>query len=304
MRPPIIHITVAYGAGLWVGLVFSVPRPTGVATAVAAVAAGGMLGWPGLVGGAAGVGVLTAALAGEQRRSSCAAVWSPGRRTAIVALHDRAGPRGLASATVLAAPEGCRGGLRLAARPGTLMAGARAVVVGTFRAPTVLRVEHVRVLDGPRSARYTLRDALARRIERLYGARAPFVEALILGRRDDLDPRWRRLFADAGIAHLLAISGLHVGIVAGWTLMLARLAVRSPLASLATAAAVWAYVALLGFPPPAVRAATFITLHAAAKARQRHPAPDAILAAAVVVVLAIDPLAATEVGAWLSVAAT
>ncbi|MBI2073998.1 MAG: ComEC/Rec2 family competence protein [Gemmatimonadetes bacterium] len=78
---------------------------------------------------------------------------------------------------------------------------------------------------------------------------------------------------------------------------------RASLAPLATALAVWAYVALLGFPPPAVRAATFITLHAAATARQRHPPPDAILAAAVVVVLVLDPLAATQVGAWLSVAA-
>lgn len=304
MRPPIIYVTLAYGAGLWVGLALSVPQPVGLAAAAAALAAGGALGWPGITVGAAGVGVLTGALAGERRGASCTAVWSAGRQAALVALHDRAGPRGLATATILAAPGGCAGDLRLAARPGSLVAGAPAVVVGTFRAPSVLRVEHVRVLAGPRTARYALRDALARRIERLYGARAPFVEALILGRRDDLDPRWRRVFADAGIAHLLAISGLHVGIVAGWTLLLARRAVRPSIAQLATAAAVWAYVALLGFPPPAARAATFITLHAAAKVRQRHPPPDAILAAAVVVVLAIDPLAATQVGAWLSVAAT
>jgi competence protein ComEC len=263
-----------------------------------------MLGWPGILVGGAGVGVLTGALAGEPRKHSCAAVWPPGRQMAMVALHDRAGPRGLASATVLAAPQGCGGELRLAVRRGSLVPGARAVVVGTFRAPTVLRVEHVRVLDGPRSARYALRDALARRIERLYGARAPFVDALILGRRDDLDPGWRRVFADAGIAHLLSISGLHVGIVAAWTLLLARLVVSPPRASLLTAVAVWAYVGLLGFPAPAVRSAAFVSLYAVAKIRQRRPPPDAVLAAAVVVVLALDPLAASDLGAWLSVAAT
>ena len=304
MRPPIVHVTAAYGAGLWVGLVVSVPQPLGLAAAVVALAAGGVLGWPGIVGGAAGVGVLTGALAEARRQTSCAGVWPPGRHAAMVALHDRAGPRGLASATVVAAPERCAGELRLLVRPGVLVAGARAVVVGTFRAPSVLRVQHVRVLRGPRQVRFALRDALARRLERLYGARAPFVEALVLGRRDDLDPRWRRAFADAGLAHLLAISGLHVGIVAAWTLMLARLTLPASTAPLATAVAVWAYVTLLGFPPPAVRAATFITLYAAAKVRQRHPPPDAMLAAAVAVVLAADPLAATEVGAWLSVAAT
>jgi len=304
MRPPIVQVTVAYGAGLWVGLALSVPRPFGLGAAVAGLAAGGMLGWPGLVAGAAGIGVLTGALAEGRRETWCAVVWSPHRHAAVVALHDRTGPRGLASASVIAAPEKCGGDLRLMARTGTLVAGARAVVVGVFRAPSVLRVEHVRVLSGPRHTRYVIRDRVARRIERLYGARAPFVEALVLGRRDDLDPRWRQVFADAGIAHLLSISGLHVGIIAAWVLLLARLVLRPPLASLLTTAAVWAYVALLGLPAPAVRSAGFVSLYALAKARQRHPPPDAVLAVAVVVVLTLDPLAGSDVGAWLSVAAT
>lgn len=304
MRPPVIHVVAAYGAGLWVGLVASVPQAAALAAAVAALLAASLLGWPGMVGAAAGVGGLTGALAGASQKTWCVAVWSPGPHAAMVALHDRAGPRGLASASVVAAPEGCGGDLRLVARPGTLVAGARAVVVGTFRAPSVFKVEHVRVLNGARQPRYLLRDVLARRIERLYGSRAPLAEALILGRRDDLDPRWSRVFADAGIAHLLSISGLHVGIIAVWTLLLMRLALSPRPASLATAFAVWAYVALLGLPAPAVRSAAFVSLYTLAKLRQRHPPPDAILAAAVVVVLALDPKAASEVGAWLSVAAT
>ncbi len=305
MRPPIVHLTVAYGAGLWAGLVFSVPPPVGLAAAVVALAAGGVTGWGGVVGGAAGVGLLTGSLAREREASSCAAVWAPGsRRSVTVRLHDRVGPRGLATATIVASPEGCGGGLLLRAWPGAVPAGALAVLVGTFRGPALFHVDQARVLHGPRALRFVLRDVVARRIERLYGARAPFVEALVLGRRDDLDPKWRRVFADAGIAHLLAISGLHVGIVAAWTLLLARLVLRPPLASLSTAAAVWGYVALLGFPAPAARSAAFISLYALAKVRQRHPPPDAVLAAAVVVVLALDPLAGSEVGAWLSVAAT
>lgn len=305
MRPPIVQLTVAYGAGLWAGLVFSVPRPLSLATAAAALALGGATGWSGVIGGAAGVGLLTGSLAREREARWCSAVWAPGQpRTVTVRLHDRVGPRGLARATVLAAPEGCGGELMLRAWPGSVPAGARAVLAGTFRAPAVLHVDYARVLRGPRARRFVLRDLVARRIERWYGARAPLVEALVLGRRDDLDPKWRRVFADAGIAHLLAISGLHVGIIAGWALLLARLILPAPQASLLTATVVWGYVALLGFPAPAVRSAAFISLYALARIRQRHPPPDAILAATVVVVLALDPLAASEVGAWLSVAAT
>ena len=305
MRPPVIHLTLAYGAGLWAGLAFSIPRPPSLAAAALGLAAGGVAGWGGVLAGAAGVGLLTGSLAHERQRVSCAAVWAPGpRRGVLVRVHDRVGPRGLAAATVLAAPGGCGGELLLRARPHTLLAGGRAVLVGTFRAPTVFQVDDARVLRGARDPRYLLRDALGRRIERLYGARAPMVEALVLGRRDDLDPRWRRVFADAGIAHLLAISGLHVGIIAAWTLLMARRLASLRTARLLTAAVVWAYVGLLGFPAPAVRSAAFISLQVAAGIRQRHPHQDAVLAATVLVVVALDPLAASQVGAWLSVAAT
>ena len=273
--------------------------------AAAGLAAGGAAGWSGALAGAAGLGLLTGSLARERQQASCAGTWTAGpERSVLVQVHDRVGPRGLASATVLSAPEGCGGDLLLRARPNSLPAGARALLTGTFRAPTVFHVMRARVLRGRGEVRYRLRDVLGRRIEVLYGARAPLVEALVLGRRDDLDPQWRRVFADAGIAHLLAISGLHVGILAAWTLLLAGWLLPPRTAKLLTAVVVWAYVGLLGYPAPAVRSAAFISLQVVAGIRQRHPPPDAVLAATALAVVALDPLAAAEVGAWLSVAAT
>lgn len=304
MRPPVVQLVLAYGAGLWAGLVVSMPRPASLAAAAGAMAAGAVGGWGGLLSAAAGTGMLTGSLAGERRRGECAAVWSAATHVATVRVHDRLGARGLARVTVLSAPEHCEGELLLRAEPGSLPAGARAVIVGPYRPPAVWRADHVRVLRGPRPWRWALRDAIGRRIERLYGPRAPLVEALILGRREDLDPRWRRVFAEAGIAHLLAISGLHVGILAAWTLALTRLFWPARLAAGLTACAVWGYVVLLGLPAPAVRAAGFITIRTVAHWRQRRPPPQAVLAVAALVVLAVDPLAATEVGAWLSLAAT
>jgi competence protein ComEC len=273
--------------------------------AVLGLATGGVAGWGGVLASAAGIGLLTGSLAHERQQLSCAATWTAGsRRSVLVRVHDRVGPRGLATGTVLASPDSCRGDLLLRAATGTLPPGGRALLVGSFRAPALLHVERARTLRGSRQLKFLLRDALGRRIGRLYGSRAPLVEALVLNRRDDLDPRWRRVFAEAGIAHLLAISGLHVGIIAAWTLLLARRLLSLRAASQLTAVVVWAYVGLLGYPAPAVRSAAFISLMVVAGIRQRHPPADAILAATVLAVVVLDPLAAGDVGAWLSVTAT
>jgi competence protein ComEC len=126
---------------------------------------------------------------------------------------------------------------------------------------------------------------------------------MVIGRREDLPPSLRNTFAAAGLAHLLAISGLHVGLLAGWLVLLLRRVASPGKAWVLSAAASWGYVALLGFPAPATRAAGFLTLHAAARLRQRHPPRSAVLAVAVFAVMLIEPAAVTAVGAWLSVAA-
>jgi competence protein ComEC len=303
VRPPIVQLAMAYGAGLWAGLVLSVPQGVGLMSAVAGLAAAGTGTWPATVAAAGAMGLLTGSLTGERRATSCARAWNSGPHAVIVRVHDRPGLRGLTGATVLTAPEGCGGELALHSQPGALPAGARAILVGSFRSPTILHVDHARVLRGRRALRFRLRDWVARRITRLYGPRAPLVKALVLGERGDLDPQWRRTFADAGVAHLLAISGLHVGVVAAWMVLAGGVVLRRQRAIWLAAGVTWAYVTLLGFPAPAVRAAGLISVGTVARLRHRHPPPEAILAVAALVVLLVDPVAAGEIGAWLSVTA-
>jgi competence protein ComEC len=129
------------------------------------------------------------------------------------------------------------------------------------------------------------------------------VEAVVLGRRGSIDPGLKANFVNSGLAHILAISGLHVGVLAGWFFLLARHLGGKRNAWWWSAIAVWCYVAMLGFPAPATRAAAFVSILGLAKVRQRHPPPGAVLAVALIMVLAVDPSAATSVGAWLSAAA-
>ncbi len=303
MRPPVVQFTVAYAAGLWVGLVVSVPVATAVAGLVVAGLAARWRRWPAILAAAFFVAVLTGAARRAAGRDDCAVAWQPGPRAATVRLHDAPGPRGTTTASVLHADPPCDGDLTLRIDGAGLPPGGRAVIVGPYRGQGVLRARHARNLAGGAAWRYRLRGALARRIRTLYGERAGLVEALVLGRRDDIDPEIRTEFADAGLAHLLAISGLHVGIVAGWIALGARAIGAGRGAGLWSAALTWGYVALLGFPAPATRAAAFVTAFAVSRGRQRHPPPRAVLAVAILAVLAAEPAAATAVGAWLSATA-
>lgn len=302
MGPPVVRLAVTYGAGLWAGLVFLLPWGVLLALLLASAAAVWRAGWWGALGAAWVMGLAAGSVRAGQQATTCRAVWETGRRAAIVVVHDAPGTRRTTTASVLHAREGCRGPIRLAAVD-ALPAGARAVVLGAYRGHGVLRVEHARALDGPRLRRFALRAAVQRRVRGLYGARAALVEALVLGRRDDIAPAWRNAFVAAGLAHLLAISGLHVGILAAWLTLLFRVCQLRRAAWLLSAGAAWAYAAFLGFPAPATRAAGFLAVYGVARLRQRRPARSAVLGVAALAVVAVDPGAATAVGAWLSVAA-
>ena len=300
--PAIAQVMLSFGAGLWTGLSFFVPSGVswilGAAAAVAVVRGG----WRGVLMGAGVLGAVGGTFRAELVRNECRARWSPGVVATVIRLHDAPAETGVTTASVEHSPVPCRGSLRVRL-DGPVPAGATLVAVGTYLSYGVLRVTHRRVLDRRRPLRFRLREAIAVRIARLYGPRSPLVEALVLGRRDDLPRALRQTFADAGLAHLLAISGLHVGVLSSWILLLLGLLGVGRGRWLLGAGLAWAYVLLLGTPAPATRAAAFLSLYAVARLRQRHPPLEAILAAALLVILLLDPSAIAAVGLWLSVSA-
>jgi len=141
-------------------------------------------------------------------------------------------------------------------------------------------------------------DELARRLDPRH---AGLASALVLGNREDLGPSRSTAFRESGMAHLLAVSGLHVGIIVlglAWALRLLRVP-RVPAVVLVMLAAV-AYTILTGARPPAVRASILVVVLSIGILSGRHPARFNALAAAALVVLALNPADLFRTGPQLS----
>lgn len=134
-----------------------------------------------------------------------------------------------------------------------------------------------------------------------------FMSATICADRSLMEPGTRRAFAGAGIAHLLAISGLHVALLAlivGWMLSPLSHAGGRNIVRMLTLVAIWGYAIVTGLTPSVVRAAVMITLLLAAAIAGKRNNPINSLAAALLLFLWCDPWAVTTPSFQLSFAAT
>jgi competence protein ComEC len=139
------------------------------------------------------------------------------------------------------------------------------------------------------------------RLADLFPRTSPMATALVWARKEGLDPGLRDSFARAGTAHLLAISGFHVGVVAGVLLLvLASLGFPHPVRFVLASAGVWAYVLAIGLPDAAFRAALILTVLAMGRLAGRSVSPQGALATAFLGFLLVDPGALARPGFQLS----
>jgi competence protein ComEC len=133
----------------------------------------------------------------------------------------------------------------------------------------------------------------------------PVVEALVLARTEHLDPDMRDAFALSGTAHILSISGFHVGVVAGLLLGLLRwMGLGRVRAEWGAVSGCWLYVLGIGAPHAAVRAVVLISLLAWARSRGRPVMDVGALASALLLLLAARPDWIVSIGFQLSFAGT
>ena len=152
----------------------------------------------------------------------------------------------------------------------------------------------------------TVRIALADSIERTVNEpAAAFGQAILLGMRDGLPNSLVDDFRGTGASHLLAISGLHVGMALVMAASLGALAFgrRRGLYLLLPLGAIWLYALLSGMSPSAVRATAMGTVYLLAIAVGRPRSLLPALALAALVMTAIDPAILRSISFQLSFAA-
>lgn len=133
---------------------------------------------------------------------------------------------------------------------------------------------------------------------------APLVNALLTGDRSSLDSSVMNSFRDSGASHILALSGLHLGIIYGILLKATSIFGKHPtvkaVRSLIIISLCGIYTLATGASPSLVRAFLFILVNETARLTHRSNNPLRVYCAALFIQTAIDPQVISSTGFQLS----
>ena len=126
------------------------------------------------------------------------------------------------------------------------------------------------------------------------------VAAMALGDKTALTQEVRELYAVTGASHVLALSGLHLGIIymlLSWLIIGRRWQTVSQLTILVS---IWAFVFLVGMPTSVVRSAIMLSFYILMALGHRDKMSVNTLAFAAILLLAFNPLALFDIGFQMS----
>lgn len=262
---------------------------------VGTAAAWSLPGRPGYGQAAEGVAELTGRLAEDPRRIA------GGRVLAVVeAVHARSaagvrtGARG--RVTAFLPEDAVHGGAGL-------QRGALASLAGSvdLKDPSLFRARRAQLVEAPPDLevlRSRLRRDAVGRFRKIRGGE--LLSALLLGCRDDLDEETAKAYRSAGCSHILALSGMHLGVLSA----LAALILKRPLglrgAAAASSVLVLLFVLFVGPQPSLLRAGLMFGLGALALIAGLPRSTLGLLSAAFLLQLLLEPAAARSLSFILS----
>jgi competence protein ComEC len=196
--------------------------------------------------------------------------------------------------------------LPVSGNPGQFDFGARLSDRGISKLITTPSRETVRILErgfpGPRALLQRLRNGMAATIAREFPEReGALLAALLLGDQGRIAGETRDDFVRSGTIHLLAVSGLHLVLVAsGLFFALRWVGVTGRPAAAILVAFVWAFAALTGAGTPVLRAAVMTTVYLVADLVGKERDSWNALAISAVILLVARPSEAFGAGFQLS----
>lgn len=132
---------------------------------------------------------------------------------------------------------------------------------------------------------------------------APLIRAILLGDKSDLNVETKRSFSTAGAMHLLAVSGMHVGLIVLLLLGVFKVLFmyRGKVATyFLILILLWFYAFLAGFSASVVRAVVMFTVLLLAMSTNKNYQPVNALSIAGFFILLWDPVAIFDIGFQLS----
>ena len=127
--------------------------------------------------------------------------------------------------------------------------------------------------------------------------------AMTLGDKTAMTKDLKEVYAVSGASHVLALSGLHLGIIYVLLSMLVPGRRFRMLSQVLIVLSIWGFVLLVGMPVSVVRAAVMISICALLSIFHRNPVSLNSLSLAVICILLANPVSIFDVGFQLSFAA-
>lgn len=133
--------------------------------------------------------------------------------------------------------------------------------------------------------------ALGQRLDARFGEASPVLRAMLLGDQSAMPDDWSRWMQETGVAHLLAVSGLHVGIwFALLGLLLKPLPVSPRVRWALLAVLLGGYAMLTGLRPSVLRAVLMLLVMQGGRVAQRKVDSLTSLSLAALIILLFRPL--------------
>ena len=126
------------------------------------------------------------------------------------------------------------------------------------------------------------------------------VRAMVLGDKSQLSSELRDDYSRSGASHLLALSGLHIGIIYGLLMCIVFFAKRQWFTQAVVLLVVWGYAVLVGLMPSVVRSACMITIYSLVSMTEGRRRSINVLALAAVVMLFVSPDSLWDLGFQMS----
>lgn len=167
------------------------------------------------------------------------------------------------------------------------------------------KVKKVDFSEDINSLRYKLQSFINDSMERDFDKSSlPYIKALALGDRSDLQFAQRDAMIKSGIYHIMALSGLHVGIlIMLFTILFTFLPIKDYWKKIFTIFALIIYAMIIGPRPSLLRAVLMGVVYLLADLLAQKPSPISTISFAGAVIIGISPYYLFNSGFWLSITA-